>query len=226
DLGTDSVNGRTVIKMPGDRWILFTKGPAMGPAVLFWGLLLVIFLVAAGLGQIRITPLRARQWMLLGVGLSQLEVEMAAIIVAWFLALGLRARIKPGLSKAAFNSIQAGLVVLTIAALATLFEGISQGLLGRPEMHIAGNGSHAYTLNWFQDRCASLLPTASAISVPLPVYRFLMLAWSLWIASAMIGWLKWGWHCFSTNGIWEKIKPKVISQGSDKKKEGEKKRKS
>lgn len=218
DLGISSVNGRTEIEMPQNRWVLFTKGPTMGPAVLFWGILLVILLISAGLGQITITPLGFRQWMLLGVGLSQLEVIPAAIVVAWFLLLGLRAKIKPGLSKLTFNSIQTVLVLLTLAALASLFSGISQGLLGHPEMHIAGNGSYGYRLNWFQDRSGNLLPTASVISVPLLVYRFLMLAWSLWIASALISWLKWAWTCFSTNGIWEKVKPRVIMPGSEKKK--------
>jgi hypothetical protein len=31
-----------------------------------------------------------------------------------------------------------------------------------------------------------------------------MLAWALWLASALLNWLKWGWGCFSSNGLWRK----------------------
>jgi len=34
------------------------------------------------------------------------------------------------------------------------------------------------------------------------VYRFLMLAWSMWMAFALINWLKWGWGCFSSGRLW------------------------
>jgi hypothetical protein len=31
-----------------------------------------------------------------------------------------------------------------------------------------------------------------------------MLAWSLWLANALLNWLKWGWVCFASNGLWRK----------------------
>jgi hypothetical protein len=31
-----------------------------------------------------------------------------------------------------------------------------------------------------------------------------MLAWALWLASALLNWLKWGWECFCSNGLWHK----------------------
>jgi hypothetical protein len=33
-------------------------------------------------------------------------------------------------------------------------------------------------------------------------YRVLMLAWSMWMAFALIDWLKWGWGCFSKDRLW------------------------
>ncbi len=33
-----------------------------------------------------------------------------------------------------------------------------------------------------------------------------MLAGALWLALAMLRWLRWGWDCFSYNGIWSPIK--------------------
>jgi len=29
-----------------------------------------------------------------------------------------------------------------------------------------------------------------------------MLAWSMWMAFALIKWLKWGWGCFSSSRLW------------------------
>jgi hypothetical protein len=31
-----------------------------------------------------------------------------------------------------------------------------------------------------------------------------MLAWALWLALSLIDWLKWGWTCFTQDGIWRK----------------------
>ncbi|MBI2993807.1 MAG: hypothetical protein HYY48_06475 [Gammaproteobacteria bacterium] len=63
-------------------------------------------------------------------------------------------------------------------------------------------------MNWYQDRSGPLLPQAWILSVPLWVYRALMLAWALWLAFALLRWLKWGWSCWSRDGYW-KPKPKI-----------------
>jgi hypothetical protein len=36
-------------------------------------------------------------------------------------------------------------------------------------------------------------------------YRLLMLAWSLWLALALLGWLKWGWCSLGKEGLWRKV---------------------
>ena len=82
-------------------------------------------------------------------------------------------------------------------------------LLGYPEMQVAGNGSSAYDLNWYQDRSDPVLPRAEVWSVPLSAYRLLMLAWALWLAYALLGWLRWGWGCYSTHGLWRSIRPRI-----------------
>ena len=33
-------------------------------------------------------------------------------------------------------------------------------------------------------------------------YRLLMLAWALWLAFALLGWLRWGWQCLASDGLW------------------------
>jgi hypothetical protein len=91
-----------------------------------------------------------------------------------------------------------------VTALALLVFAVSNSLLGTPEMQIVGNGSSSMLLNWYQDRSSDALPMAQVLSVPLLIYRLAMLAWALWLAMTLIGWLKWGWHCFSAGGYWRR----------------------
>ncbi len=101
-------------------------------------------------------------------------------------------------------------------ALVYLFVAVEQGLLGYPDMQVSGNLSNAYDLKWYQDRAEEVLPTAWVVSVPLLVYRVLMLLWSLWLAFALLGWLKWGWQAFSTHGLWRTIEFKRSKKNKDK----------
>lgn len=227
DLGVNSVNHSIEMQVPSSRWILLTWGPRVGPAVLFWGELLVIILVALLLGRISLTPLSTLQWLLLSLGLSQIPAAMAAIVVAWLLLLGLRkkrgAEIKQIVS---FNLLQVLLIILTLFALGTLFFAIQQGLLGHPDMQIGGNGSSGHQLYWYQDRVEKQLPLANVLTVPLLVYRIGMLLWALWLATALLRWLRWGWDCFSSGSSWKvapprknivrKPKPKTRTQPAQK----------
>ncbi|MFH0351854.1 MAG: hypothetical protein ACHBMF_08015, partial [Chromatiales bacterium] len=209
DLGLPSVNHYLKVTLGNDRWLLLSRGPRLGPAVLIWGVLGVLVLVAYGLGRTRITPLKGWHWFLLGIGLSQASIWGALIVVGWLLALGARAQLNPAIKPYAFDALQLGLGVLTVLALSCLFDAIQNGLLGYPEMQVAGNGSSAYDLNWYQDRSDPALPQAEVWSVPLSAYRLLMLAWALWLAYALLGWLRWGWGCYSTHGLWRSIRPRI-----------------
>jgi hypothetical protein len=90
---------------------------------------------------------------------------------------------------------------------------IQQGLLGLPEMQIAGNGSSARLLRWYQDIAGDTLPRAWVISVPLLVYRLAMLAWALWVAQALLRWLRWGWGCFTAGGLWRPVRRTMVRAG-------------
>jgi hypothetical protein len=204
DLGAPSVNADTIINMPLDRWTLFASPALLGPAVLFWGLLLVFALIAMALGRFGQTPLRARHWFLLSLGLTQAPIWWGAVVVGWLLALGWRKRYGESISHSEFfKIIQLLLAILTLFALEALFDSIQTGLLGLPQMQISGNGSTAEHLRWFHDRMAGVLPQVWAVSVPLMVYRLAMLLWALWLASALLSWLRWGWECFSEGGLWQ-----------------------
>ncbi|OQW93827.1 MAG: hypothetical protein BWK79_09115 [Beggiatoa sp. IS2] len=206
-LGIPSVNTRIEVKMPQDRWILLTDTSVVGPAVLMWGILIIVVLSAIGLGRVSLTPLKTIHWLLLGLVLSQIEVGLALWVVGWFILLGMRARLKTEtVSALKFNLIQISLIFITIIALSILLAAIHQGLLGRPNMHIAGNGSNAYLLRWYEDRTEGVLPQVWVISWSIWIYRFAMLAWALWLAFALLHWLRWGWQCFNSQELWRSMK--------------------
>jgi hypothetical protein len=43
-------------------------------------------------------------------------------------------------------------------------------------------------------------------SVSIWLYRLAMLAWSLWIAQALLGWLRWGFRQWSAGGHWLRLR--------------------
>ncbi|HEY2511268.1 MAG TPA: hypothetical protein VGI39_10450 [Polyangiaceae bacterium] len=212
DLGAPSVNADVKINVPGSRWLLFVGGPRLGPAVLFWSLLLIVLVVAFALGHNEWTPLHTAQWALLGVGLSQIDILAAAVVVGWLLALGWRGRgaYDLPLPRWIFNLMQLALVAWTLTSLGLLFAAVERGLLGDPSMQVRGNGSTSDMLLWTLDRSDGLLPQPWMLSVPLLVYRVAMLAWALWLAVALLGWLRWGWSAFASGGLWKKRPPRPV----------------
>lgn len=210
DLGAPSVNATVVVAMPEHRWTLFTRGPRLGPAVLFWGLLVIFLGVSVALGSLRMTPLAWYHWFLLSLGLTQVPVVVAAIVVGWLFLLGWR-REHGAARSVSFNVLQLLIALTTPVALAALLFSIQRGLLGLPEMQIAGNGSSAYQLRWFEDISGQVLPQVSVFSVPLFVYRLAMLLWALWLARALLGWLRWGWESFASRGLWWSGRPVEVA---------------
>jgi len=92
-----------------------------------------------------------------------------------------------------------------------LIAAVPKGLLGLPDMHVAGNDSGAWNLHWFADQSADALPRGGVISVSLWVYKIAMLAWALWLANALIGWLRWGFDAWTRGGYWRKREPKQVA---------------
>jgi len=209
DLNLVSVNSHIEVLMGEDRWVLMTLGPRFGPAALIWGLLIVLAGLAWGLGRVTLTPLKHWQWFLLLVGLSQLHILAAMLVVTWLLALGWRGQHAP---MQGFNLLQVLLGLMTLLALWSLFLAVQHGLLGSPDMQISGNDSTAFDLKWYQDHSAHILPTATVISVSLTWYRVSMLLWSLWLALSLLDWLRWGWACVSQDGLWRRRESKASTQ--------------
>ena len=209
DLRVASVNASVKIGLPADRWVLSVGGPRLGPAVLFWSAIIVMILVGAVLARSPWTPLAAHHWILLGIGLVQTSVPAAAAVAGLFLVFGWR-RSRPPMARAwLYDLSQLALAMWTVAAITILAGGVGHGLLGYPEMMIAGNGSFSSSsgtsLAWFTDRVSGPLPSPWVVSVPLLAYRLAMLAWSLWLALAVIRWARWVWGCLSEHGLWRPL---------------------
>jgi hypothetical protein len=203
DLGLPSANLQLNLNLPADRWVLFTYGPAVGPAVLYWGELIIMIVLAYALSRTRRTPLKLWQWLLLGFGFSTASWFALVVVVIWLFALDARERWNTR-STVAFNLVQIALVLFTVPAMLCLIGAVYAGLLGDPDMSVVGNWSSARSLRWFADQSAALLPQAGALTLPLWLHKIAMLAWALWLASALVGWLRWAFAAWSNGGYWRR----------------------
>ncbi|MFI5345810.1 MAG: hypothetical protein ACHQ51_05500 [Elusimicrobiota bacterium] len=202
DLGAPSVNSHVIVVLPQGRWTLFLGGPGMGPVVLFWSLLFVFILASAGLAKTGMAPLNWRQWFLFSLGLTQLSPPAAAFVALWFIVVAYRGA-NPAATRDKFNLVQIALAFYSFVAAILLFKAISRGLLGAPDMQIAGNGSGPELLRWYLDRAGTTTPRPWVVSVPLGAYRVAMLLWALWLANSMIEWTRWAWDRFTVGGLWK-----------------------
>ena len=207
DLGVAHVNSSLTVSAPSNRWILWLDGPLLGPAVLFWGVVLVMLLLASALAAASrgSMPIGWVSWLLLGVGLAQVSVLALLPVAVWLFLLRLRSELDRQIGKGLFNVLQISIVVLTVISIGILLTAVQNGLLGLPEMQVMGNRSYAHTMHWFQDRSESQFPQATIVSIPLLFYRALMLVWALWLALSLLRWLRWGWNAFSQGGLWSNL---------------------
>ena len=206
-LPVQASNITTVMIMPEpeNRWILWADGPLRGPAVRFWTILAVAILAAIALGSVPLSPLRHWEWVLLMIGLTQVHLVAAMMVVGWLFLLAWRGNEGAvDMRRWTHNLLQIGIVLLTLVALGVLMVVVGEGLLGNPDMFIVGNGSSRTFLSWFQPRTGLELPQPYVISISVWFYRLLMLFWALWLATALLRWLSWGWKQFSSGGAWRK----------------------
>jgi hypothetical protein len=169
--------------------------------VRFWVVLLCALLAAWALGRAPASPLRTHEWALLTIGLTQVPLVAALFVIGWLFLLAWRGRETfPTVRPILFNLLQVLLIGLTAIALGILVFAVGEGLLGDPQMFIRGNGSSRAMLEWYQARVPESLPQPGFVSVSIWWFRLLMLLWALWLAAALIRWLKWAWVSFSTGG--------------------------
>ena len=201
-LPVESANIETEVNVPANRWVLWAHGPQCGPAVRFWIVLTFSLLAAAVLGRIKASPLRTSEWMLLGLGLTQVSLPETLIVVGWLFLIAWRGRDGfQRLQNAWFNLLQLLVICATAVALGILVHAVGAGLLRAPEMFIQGHGSSSGLLRWYLARAGEDLPRPWILSVSIWWYRLAMLLWALWLATAMLRWLVRGWSAVVSGGV-------------------------
>jgi len=199
-LSAPASNLHISLSIPEDRWVLYAFGPGIGPAILYWGELLVFVCIAWLIGRSRLTPFPARDWLLLGLGLSTFSWSVFVLFVIFVALFEWRARSSPPVERRRFNLMQIGLAVLAVVAMLAVVAAVPRGLLGRPDMRISG-GEYG-VLAWFQDQTRGALPRPAVLSVSLWWYKIAILAWALWLSLVLTRWLKWAWEGFARDGLW------------------------
>ncbi|MFO1466266.1 MAG: hypothetical protein U1F35_07495 [Steroidobacteraceae bacterium] len=141
DLRTAGSNLNSVLRSPSDRWILMAGGSGVGPAILYWGELLVFIVLAVLLSRSVHSSLRMHEWLLLGLGLSTFSWAVLLLFTVWQFAL----RWREGVDAAAwsvrrYNALQVVMIALSVITVVSLVSAIPNGLLAVPDMRIAGWG--------------------------------------------------------------------------------------
>lgn len=189
-------------QIPQDRWIIWTQGPVIGPAIIYWGELLAFLLIAAAVWRFNLLPISPLSWLLLGLGLSTQSWGLLVMISLWFVAMHWHKRLATKQSDTGFNVLQIMLAVFSVLVLIGLLASVPMSLLSQPDMGIVGNRSSNYVLNWYADAALSATPEVVVYSFPMWVYKLLMLAWALWLSFALVKWSQWGWGCLNEHGFW------------------------
>jgi len=203
-IGGEAVNATVTIRMPPERWIIGLWGPRWGPVPLYWVYVVLVLCAAPILWRLKGSPLALWQWILLGLGMTQVPVVMPLLVAFWLMAIAWRGRTQPS-NPVLFNLLQLGLVLFTAVALVCLYAAVHAGLLMQPDMQVLGNNSYAGSLNYYVDRITDAMPRPIVISAPIWTWRVLMLLWSLWMAASLVMWLRKGWGWMSTGGWYRRF---------------------
>jgi hypothetical protein len=191
------------MQLPEDRWVLYAFGPGVGPTFLYWGELLLFIVLAWWIGRSGLTPLPARDWLLLGLGLSTFSWLVLGLFVVFVAFFQWRARHPAPISRRRFNLLQLLSALLAILAILAVVAAVPQGLLAQPDMRIAPLRSEG-GLSWFIDQAAEHFPTPGVLSISLWWYKLAMLAWALWLSFALTRWTRWAWQVFMRDGLWRR----------------------
>lgn len=209
DLNASLSNITMKMDLTKTRWILFADGPVTGPAIVYWGELLVFLLLAVLLSRYRFSPLNTAAWLALGFGLSLYSWWILMAMVVWFGALTLARHRSQEISDNLYNLSQIALYFLSFSTLYHLVMSIPGSLLGHPDMGIRGNYTYDSTLSWFADKSAGVLPEISVLNIPVLFYKGVMLLWVLWLSFALISWCKWAWQALGEQGYWRKTQKNI-----------------
>lgn len=205
------------IHLPDKLWLLWTCGPRLGPAVLAWSLVVAILLYSIIAGRMNLSPLKSRQWLILGLGLVSLSVPEMLLVAGWFFVIEARKN-KAASSPVLFNLIQMLLIAWTVFTVVVCLKAVSNGLIGIPDMQISGNLSSENKLHWTLDHNDNLLPRPSVWIYSIYIYQLVMLAWALWFSMGVIKWSKMCIDSLKSETFWKDMglfKKKKKESGRD-----------
>jgi hypothetical protein len=201
------INQHVRVTVPGSRWVLATWGGDRGPIGLFWPLVVFLVLLGWALARSGLTPLKARDWTLLGLGASQLHPLTLLPLFGWLLLLGAKRRWLHLRSRFLYNSAQLLLIAVSCLGFILLLISIRQGLLGSPNMQWVSSAQRmgrGLELLWYEEASAGNLPRPGLFSLSIWFYRAVMLAWSFWLARQAVRWARWMFEEFLQGGAWRR----------------------
>ncbi|MBK8804336.1 MAG: hypothetical protein IPN71_20205 [Fibrobacteres bacterium] len=190
-------------------WIVAMGGVGDGPAVLWWGLVAALALLAWLLSRLPGRPLGFWSWFLLLFGTSTVGNWVVWPFVVWVAAVVARRHLDPKrISREVFNLLQVLLGGFSVIAFLVLLSAIPVGLLGNPDSGVAGGEG---TLGWYVDRFKGELPRPWMVVIPLLAWKSLLLCWSLWLVKSLLRWVPWGWESFTQGGVWISSPPRAAA---------------
>ncbi|MGX5200797.1 hypothetical protein [Aliikangiella sp. IMCC44632] len=203
--------------VPENRWLLRASGPGIGPAFIYWGELLFFIGLAFGLSRLAFSPLNYWQWLALGFGMSTFSWGALAFVGAWLLSTQWRRQI-PDYKQSLLQNWM--VIASSVIAVFTLIAAVPSGLLQSPNMGVTGNGSSRYMMQWFMDHGEGALGLFNVISVPLWIYKGLMLVWATWLSFCLIKWISWIWQDLADAKLTttKQAKAKLASPSADESK--------
>ncbi len=221
----DARNVSHTVQIAKSRWILFLGGPAIGSAVLFWGVVIVTVLVGLTLTYLPKFPLTKLDAILVAIGATLANIWALLFVALWTLSVWWRARTKlDDLPVYAYRIIQIGLGFLAFVGLMALFLTVLNALQTPPDMYITSSSmlAHlssfssldAHVLRWFADESSVDLPTAWVFSLPFWVYQLTMLAWSLWLVFALTKWVRATFSALSSPSYWGSKTAQSVDEGT------------
>lgn len=187
---------------PDERWIFWVDGPLWGPRPMLWLRVLLTAALAIALGRSRQTPLRTYEWLLLGLGSTQMPWLIVLPVAGWFVSYRARERSAPK-TWWRFNLVQLTLIGWTLITLLTLYAAVHVGLLVEPSFQLRGDGSSADSLRWFADRVEGPLPAPTLWSAPTWTWQMAHLLWALWLGIRLSKWLPWSLRALRQGGLYK-----------------------
>ena len=208
NLNAPSSNITTKVNVSNQHWILWAKGPLLGPAILYWGELLAFVLIALLVARVKFSPLSTVQWLILGLGLSLNNWGVLVLIALWFSSITASQYRPKGIQRGLFNLSQLFLYAFSAVAIISLIAVVPISLLSSPSMGIKGYQSYGNTLTWFADKADGQLPTVTILSISVWFYKAIMLVWVIWLSTSILSWIKWAWETIGIHDYWQSLPPK------------------